>query len=465
MKKHLKSLLAALVIVCIFMSLIACGGTKTPDVKESTEAATTTTAKQEESVETKPGPETDVKFDFSVFTNYRGKTIKVWMWWDVSEVDKASDKRNFTDPLGITIEYTNIPWGEYPQKVISAIAAGAGPDAVWNDRGMPTWAYKKVLLPVSDYLDIKEQPLASELGVPMINYYTHVDGKVYSLGGATHAYRLYYNKEKFEAAGLEDPMDLWKAGEWTWTKFFEMGQALTVDNNGDGKVDQYGYDAWPLEQWLFTNSANLIKYVDGKPVFALDEPVALAALQAVRDIENKYKFKSPYNPDVDPQKKFIDGQTAMNYWGEWEYKNFKDKLGDKLGCVPFPIGPDYKGTGKSADLVQSTGLGIAACTQDPKLAAEYIKWVFWPGKLKDPESYEKWNKDRLDLYGSEENWDFWLKEIGGNAMINPVQGFGPEVNDLINQNILWKGDSTPAQLVEQAKPAIQAAIDNAISGK
>lgn len=465
MKKHLKSLLALIVVVGLLMSLIACGGSKSTgedtSVDNTQDSGSTETTDQQES--TAP-EEPNLEFDFSAFEQYKGKTIKVWMWWDVSEEDKAKDKAAFTDKTGIEIEYTNIPWDQFPQKAISAVASGAGPDILFNDRGMPTWAYKKVLLPISDYIDITKEPIASEISPAFTRYYTHVDGKVYSLSSPTQPYRLYYNKEMLEAAGVEDPLELYKAGQWTWAKFFEIGQALTVDTNGDGKIDQYGYDAWPIEQWLFTNGANLIKYVDGKPVFALDEPAALAALQAVRDIEQKYKFKSPYNPDVDPQKKFVEGQTAMDYWGEWDFQNFKDKLGDKLGMAPFPIGPDYKGDYKSADLVQSTGVGIAACTQDPKFAAEYVKWMFWPGKIKDPARHAEWEAKQAALYGSMEEFYFWRDEIGAAAMINPVQGFGPEVNDLINQKILWVGDSTPAQLVEAAKAAVQAAIDNAVSG-
>lgn len=49
---------------------------------------------------------------------------------------------------------------------------------------------------------------------------------------------LFYNKKAFQAAGLTTPPN-------TWQQFLQYSQKLTVDKNGDGKVDQYGFGLAP----------------------------------------------------------------------------------------------------------------------------------------------------------------------------------------------------------------------------
>lgn len=47
-----------------------------------------------------------------------------------------------------------------------------------------------------------------------------------------------YNMEMIENAGLEDPYDLWKRGEWTWDVFLDYAQKLTT---GEGTDKVYGF--------------------------------------------------------------------------------------------------------------------------------------------------------------------------------------------------------------------------------
>ena len=50
---------------------------------------------------------------------------------------------------------------------------------------------------------------------------------------------LFYNKELFDAAGIEYPND-----KWTWDDMLKAAIALTKDTDGDGQPDQYGFTNW-----------------------------------------------------------------------------------------------------------------------------------------------------------------------------------------------------------------------------
>ena len=56
---------------------------------------------------------------------------------------------------------------------------------------------------------------------------------------------VYYNKNLFDAAGIAYP-----TADWTWDDFTEDAKALTLDTNGDGKMDQWGTisNGWPPPQ-------------------------------------------------------------------------------------------------------------------------------------------------------------------------------------------------------------------------
>lgn len=391
---------------------------------------------------------------------FKGKTLTIWGWWDTDDSFKA-DMASFQEKAGVTVDYQNIPWDQYKQKTITAVTSGAGPDIVYFDtEAVPTWIVKNILLPVSDNVDLTK-PAFKNLSTRLTDFYAW-NGKKYGLvDKGLGVYRLYYNKDLFKNNGLEDPLDIFKAGQWTWDKFFELGQELTQDTNGDGTMDLYAYDAWPVEQWLFTNGANYVNYVDGKPIFGLDDPKAITALQAMRDIkvDGKYKIQSPWDPNKDPQQKFVGGLTAMNYWGEWEINNMKAGLGDKLGMVPFPIGPDFKG--RTADLVTSTAQGIAASSKDPKLAGLWMEFNRLPetveiGKQKEEEA----NAKNLENYGSQELIDIHY-DMYNNGIINPMAGFG-DLSTVVDTILNKSNDKSPAQAVEANKQAAQAQIDEAM---
>ncbi|MEZ4560564.1 MAG: hypothetical protein R2854_29710 [Caldilineaceae bacterium] len=84
-----------------------------------------------------------------------------------------------------------------------------------------------------------------------------------------------------DAAGIAYPDDT-----WTWENLVEAGQALTVDSDGDGTIDQYGL--WPTDMELIW--ASLIWQNEGEildPEYTktlLAEEGAMGAWQFIYDM-------------------------------------------------------------------------------------------------------------------------------------------------------------------------------------
>jgi multiple sugar transport system substrate-binding protein len=67
---------------------------------------------------------------------------------------------------------------------------------------------------------------------------------------------FYYNKDLFDKAGIAYP-----TFDWNWDKMREAANALTLDTNGDGKLDQWGlaFEVWIVTwlHWIWSNGGDL----------------------------------------------------------------------------------------------------------------------------------------------------------------------------------------------------------------
>jgi multiple sugar transport system substrate-binding protein len=130
---------------------------------------------------------------------------------------------------------------------------------------------------------------------------------------------IFYNKDLFDKAGLPYPPSDWEDPSWTWDKMLEYAKKLTLDTNGDGKIDQWGISL----QFQHHGSLPLIW---GKQIFPDDafkygittqhffrDPVVVNAYQQAADLIHKHKV----NPAADITKDlgffgpFMSGQVAM----------------------------------------------------------------------------------------------------------------------------------------------------------
>ena len=70
----------------------------------------------------------------------------------------------------------------------------------------------------------------------------NINGKQHYLVAGENPICLYYNKDMFDAAGIEYPTD-----SWTWDDLMEAAQKLTVQSE-DGSYEQSGFNA---QNWAY----------------------------------------------------------------------------------------------------------------------------------------------------------------------------------------------------------------------
>lgn len=222
----------------------------------------------------------------------------------------------------VEVNYVVVGNQEYSQKMAAAIATRTQPDLfkgpVWDSR----WAKAGLLEPIDNYLtedDWKDfYPKAMAEG--------EIDGKHYifpwSFGTNGMGTTMLLYTPDFEKAGVN-----WKKivrEGWTMEEFVEICKKLTWDSDGDGEIDHYALSLGAKDEH---NLLNFINAFGGRMTneeeteVTFDSPEAVAGLQFVLDLVNKYKVM-PAGVEAmgiyDIISNFHSHRTSIGFGGPYE---------------------------------------------------------------------------------------------------------------------------------------------------
>src|SRR4051812_13205053 len=123
----------------------------------------------------------------------------------------------------ITVKNNAQPSDVMYQKLLTAISSDEGPDLVAIHAGrIPNFADKGALQPIDAYYD--DSSFESEAIIPNLVDASKFDGDNYGVPLNQATVLMYWNKDLFQAAGL-DP----EKPPTTWEEFADMVPKLTVD--------------------------------------------------------------------------------------------------------------------------------------------------------------------------------------------------------------------------------------------
>ncbi|MBI4811777.1 MAG: extracellular solute-binding protein [Ignavibacteriales bacterium] len=117
----------------------------------------------------------------------------------------------------------------------------------------------------------------------------------------------------------------------------EVGRKLTVDKDGDGKIDQYGL-VWNYTEPFFfipfmTGFGGWVMDEDGRPT--LDNQGVIGGLNFIKDLRDTYNI-IPMEADYNiADALFKDGKAAMIINGDWSWAGYR-KAGIDIGISPLP---------------------------------------------------------------------------------------------------------------------------------
>jgi multiple sugar transport system substrate-binding protein len=220
--------------------------------------------------------------------------------------------------------------GNFYQKMLVMMAARNSPDLMWMGQGFQALAARGVFLDVTDRVaaDIKADEFAPEA----LEWYRYND-RQYGVAFGLDLRLICYNKALFDEAGLPYPTD-----GWTFDDFIRTARALTLDRDGDGRTDQWGFEG-DLDIALF--NAKVISE-EGKGALC-NSPEMIDFLQTNVDLAEKYRV-SPRGRQMvnealsDPVTTFRQGRTAMMTMATWNMPALQERCADmRWDVVSNPI--------------------------------------------------------------------------------------------------------------------------------
>jgi multiple sugar transport system substrate-binding protein len=296
--------------------------------------------------------------------------ITMMMWGDPAELEvwnKIVEDFHAADP-NITVKVDVSDWDSYWTKLKTLLSAGTPPDVFAMDAPLYLdYQSRGVLLNLQPYLD-KNPDMLKGVYPQTLEAYKTSDG-MFGLPRDFQTIALFYNKDMFDAAGVDYP-----TADWTYDDLRNAAKQLTKDSNGDGKIDQFGYS---LDLWDFEPGMSEIIWAYGGDLISADhtktlvgEPKARQAFQFLHDM--MFIDKSIPDPNTVGEygdDAFLAGVAAMTAIGHWVVPGYAE-VNFKWDVAPMPKGPAGQATS-----VNSAGFVVAKDSKSPDAAFEFLKYV------------------------------------------------------------------------------------------
>ncbi|HEX6033532.1 MAG TPA: ABC transporter substrate-binding protein [Anaerolineales bacterium] len=345
--KHITRYLLPLIVV-LSMVLTACGGGAATEPPAATEPAST---------------EAPVTGGGECPAGVEGMSIEMWSPFtgpDGDEMTALAERFSSENPCGVTV--THVAQPEYVQKLEAGAAAGQLP-AMTAVRAINVaqLAARNVLKPFSDEaMAVFGDDIASDFPEDLWNVGIY-NGERYSFPLDVHPLIMFYNKEVFAAAGVEEP------GTEPWTRE-EFEDALAkLEASGATPVSiGTAFQAAALWQALIRQYGGSLTDEAGTTA-TYNSEAAVQALERIKELRDKYtpEVSGTGDPEVNV---FKQGNVGMVFHGPWWISDLSQL--DFVGFAPLPTIGDQPATWGG-----SHQLGFT--TDDPTTQAAGAVWIKW----------------------------------------------------------------------------------------
>lgn len=171
-------------------------------------------------------------------------------------------------------------------------------------------------------------------------------GKAYGVSFAAKSVNpmgVLYNKELLKKyAPKYDIAELYRTKKWTFETFEEIAKLCTVDTDGNGKTDIFGFTSNTniIGMALTANAGGTALMKNGRVEATMCNDAGIAALEWCKKMyknDKTWNYKSDIYACADT---FINGESAMFVSYLMYYPHIAAKANFDFGYVLMPIGPD-----------------------------------------------------------------------------------------------------------------------------
>ncbi|MEP2759765.1 MAG: sugar ABC transporter substrate-binding protein [Hyphomicrobiales bacterium] len=301
------------------------------------------------------------------------ETTLNWAIWDYDSTpyyQPLIDAYEAANP-DVKIEVTDLGSSDYNQMIMTQLTGGSNEIDVVTIKDIPGYAKMVSTGRLKNLTEIGATPEDTAAYGGLIET-LELGGGVYGLPFRTDFWIVYYNKDHFDAAGVDYPTN-----DMTWAEFDEKARAVT---SGFGVNKIYGTH---LHTWRSTVQLPAIQ--NGETTLVADDytflkPWYKRALSLQEDgvIRSYGSLKTSQTHYSGP---FFNSQIAMLPMGSWFIGTQINKVASgessaaNWGITSYPT---PEGVQPGATSGQVTSLGINVNSTQGEAAEDFIQWVSGP---------------------------------------------------------------------------------------
>ena len=498
-----KRLAACAMALAMTLSIAACedgaapapstssgGGVAAPGGANTTTAMATTTDPDENAA-----TDEEVKdLDTSSYTpSGNAGVVKYLGYYDITVDQKGKEQCMIfeSELYGGDIEWISAPNDyAYYEKLATLISADDSPDLLtYEPMAMPYGVSKNMFEPLDDYFNL-DDPMWEEM-LPFVEQNTY-DGKVYYVPHrVVTSFALNYNRKTIEDAGLTDPYDLYRNGEWTWDAWRQM--MIDFCNLSDENIGWYATDTIATAFCNTTGKALIDYTTDGNVVNNMGDADITRAVEFMADLgRNGVLYAGQHGDWVSPQiwAPISDQILFLGMEPEWTYIAATEQIQNPSGVdndilntvsdfafVPFPRDPQadayYLNNGTFGYMVAKGAKNIEGAVEFihcnrlyesdqaiiDQVRADHVSpepIYYTAGKY---EGMQKW-----EIIWDEQVYDLWREVCTSDDFVfvqDDLYGFGQDVKTNVCSSVYNStfGGESWSQLSQEATPVIEAILD------
>jgi len=288
-------------------------------------------------------------------------------WQDVADAYQAENPN-------VTIELVDLASTEY-QNVVNVMLSGGDETDIITVKDIPGYnamLSRGQIIPLNDYIEADEIDLSQYSGAAEELTW---EGSIYALPFRSDIWIMYYNKDIFDAAGVDYPTN-----DMTWDEFDAVARQLT---SGEGADKIYGahFHVW-------RSCVELATVQDGKNTVISDDYSFMIPMYTMVTNMQKDGIIMDYGElragSIHYSGVFWNGQIAMLPMGSWfigstiNAKNTGEMTANwGIAAYPHPEGVE---PGTTAGTL--TSLAINANSKQQDAAWDFVKYYTSPEAAK-----------------------------------------------------------------------------------
>lgn len=383
-------------------------------------------------------------------------TLEFWNVFTGSDGDILRgivDNYNQTNTDNIEIKMDIMPNDQLHQKLPAAIATGTAPDLVlFGVENIAPYVSNDSLEDISDFWEVTGTDKSNFLD--NVLELSHVDGKLYGTPMQYNVSYLYWNKDLFEAAGL-DP----EKAPSTMDELAEYAVKLT-----DPAKNQFGL-AMPTGvtymQYLWANGGDADDPDTNTNL--LDSEENLQTLTWLQDLMVNEKVSPANITGSEADTMLQAGQIAMYMSGPWQINGLREQ------GINFGIAPCVAGSAGAFSPAGGCSYVIPKGTEESRKLAAYKFMQYW---LSDDILKEWSQKNGFPVWSktlsqdSEIQGDEVLSSISEATEIGRSYNLGYSLASQIDNDVMipmfekvMTGASTPEDALKEASEAMDAVLN------